>query len=296
MSDYRAPGAQWTTELLGQPSGQAASWTVALLNADTDAVAIAATNTGVSETSAPSGNYKKTFTLPTTAGVYKAQWVKGSLKLLDQDEVEVTYSSVAASVVPGAPYFTVAEFRARYPDITSSVKTDQEIEDARALAEEAFEHACEVAFVPRTVTGEKVSGIGSGSLVLQWPRIRSVTAVSVDGTAFTSDQLALLQFGAGSVVSYGWRTPGWFCRGIGNVTVSYEHGYDSPPLRVKQAVMMLTREWLVQGPVSDRAIQEISPGDGGTINLLTPGLRGSVFGLPEVDVTVAQYSERTYVG
>jgi hypothetical protein len=36
MSDYRAPGAQWTTELLGQPSGQAASWTVALLNADTE--------------------------------------------------------------------------------------------------------------------------------------------------------------------------------------------------------------------------------------------------------------------
>jgi hypothetical protein len=179
------------------------------------------------------------------------------------------------------------------PTSRPGVKTDQEIEDARALAEEAFEHACEVAFVPRTVTDEKVSGIGSGSLVLQWPRIRSVTAVSVDGTAFTSDQLALLQFGAGSVVSYGWRTPGWFCRGIGNVTVSYEHGYDSPPLRVKQAVMMLTREWLVQGPVSDRRTS-LPTEAGGNIGLSLPG-PDAPFGIPEVDEAYRQYNERTYV-
>jgi hypothetical protein len=51
--------------------------------------------------------------------------------------------------------------------------------------------------------------------------------------------------------------------------------------------MILTRAWLVSGPVDDRATQ--IAGDGITIPLSTPGFRGSTTGIPEVDAVIDQY-------
>jgi hypothetical protein len=51
--------------------------------------------------------------------------------------------------------------------------------------------------------------------------------------------------------------------------------------------MLLTKVWLIKGPLDDR-LTSLSTDDG-TFTLLTPGVRGSVFGIPEVDATLAQY-------
>jgi hypothetical protein len=50
------------------------------------------------------------------------------------------------------------------------------------------------------------------------------------------------------------------------------------------------RTWLTKGPIDDRATG--IPTEGGTIPLLTPGVRGSTFGIPEVDAVVEQYGVR----
>lgn len=95
----RPPGGIWTSTLLDADPGDAASWTVALLDVDTDVVVVAAA-VGAVEVDPPSGNYRFTFSpLPSTAGQYKAEWVNGAATYLDDDQVEVTYN---ARTVTGA--------------------------------------------------------------------------------------------------------------------------------------------------------------------------------------------------
>jgi hypothetical protein len=52
------------------------------------------------------------------------------------------------------PYFTVAELRARYPEVTSQKYADNVVEARRSEVEERLEKLCDVAFVPRQATGE----------------------------------------------------------------------------------------------------------------------------------------------
>lgn len=280
------PSTSATAFLLDAPTGLVGTLGFELVTAAGVSV-IAHTTAGITEPS--TGDYAKTFTTPATEGDYLIVWDTAGSTI--SETLSVTWDApTAPSFTPGAPYFTVAEFRDRYSDISEDKYTDSQIETARALAEEAFEHACQVAFVPRTAT-QNLAGNYTGSLILNWPHIRSITSLSQDGTAFTADQLALLDFTAGSVVRYGPRSSGYF---LGAVEVVYEHGYDSPPLRVKQAVMILTREWLVQGPVSDRRTS-LPTEAGGSITLAMPGVRGAVTGIPEVDATIQQYGEQSYV-
>ena len=78
------------------------------------------------------------------------------------------------------------------------------------------------------------------------------------------------------------------------VAVTYTHGYDLPPYRIRRAAMIATRVWTTKGPVDDRATQIAA--DGATINLATPGVLGSVTGIPEVDAAITQHDHRALVG
>ncbi len=180
------------------------------------------------------------------------------------------------------PYFTVADLRARYTDLNA--KTDAELEAALLDAEEAIEDAADVAFVRRQRT-QSFTGDGSFYFRADRPQIRLVVACTIDGLAVELPTI----FGK-------W----WLRRAVGwptnaNVAVAYQHGYDAPPRQIRRAAMILTHEWALRGPVDQRATQ-IPTGDGGAINLATPGLLGSIFGLPEVDVAVKQYREPPPVG
>jgi hypothetical protein len=73
------------------------------------------------------------------------------------------------------------------------------------------------------------------------------------------------------------------------VVVGYEYGADEPPERVKRAVLLLAKNWLVNGPIDDRATAIPAGEAGGVITLATPGIRGANFGIPEVDAVVEQY-------
>jgi hypothetical protein len=185
--------------------------------------------------------------------------------------------------MPDTPYFTVEEFRARYPDLDDPPWTDAKIETSRELAEQAFEDAAGRAFVPRTATDRLgIKARLDGSRRLARRDVRELTsATNVDGDAVDVD---------GALLTDGWLrvTTGW---PTGVVTVTYTYGLDEPPLRVKQAVMVLARYWMLKGPIDDRNTQLAIEG-GGAINLATPGVFGSLFGLPEVDVCVQIYGGR----
>lgn len=189
--------------------------------------------------------------------------------------------------VAGDVFFTIAEARRLKPLDSTSVYPTDRIVEMRTIVEQAIEDECGVAFVPRYRL-ETIDGTGTSELLLM-PRTTSIRSATVTDTALTAGDLAELTYmGTGVVYGYTWTL------GSGNVTVGYEHGHPRPPERIKRAALLLARAWLVAGPVDDRA-STFSSADGGTYGLVVPGRGGSIFGLPEVDAAVQQYSLRAGV-
>lgn len=193
-----------------------------------------------------------------------------------------TAQTIATTVeVVGGFYFTISEAKALEE---LSTKSAEDIAHGRTLAEEAFEQACGYAFVPRYARTTFSAGFNS-ILPLSRKPLRTIRAVSEvsslggDPSDVSLSDLALTTSGL-------YRSGGWLA-GPNNVTVGYEYGADEPPERVKRAVLLLAKTWLTTGPIDDRATG--IPTENGTITLLTPGIRGTVFGIPEVDAVVEQY-------
>lgn len=180
-------------------------------------------------------------------------------------------------------YFTPAELRARYSDLDAATYPDEQIDDVRETAEEAIEHAADVAFEPRTSTAILTRRDRTRL------RIPAAKVASVDSITGTDGALDLT---GGQLIDPYYT----LLTGLpeGPLTVTYTHGYATPPRRVKQAAMILTRAWLIDGPVDDRATSLAVEG-GGTVTLATPGMRGAWVGIPEVDATINAYQHRVWV-
>lgn len=180
--------------------------------------------------------------------------------------------------MPDTPYFTSAEFRAFFPnDAAVQALTDDQIDTARGTAEEIIEKACHVAFTPRTKV-VTLSGSNGTRISVPLYKVREVTGATVDGVTVDVAKLSLAD---SSVYYSGWT------QGFGNVALSVSHGYDAPPLEIKEAAMTLAKHRAIKGPIDDRAVGV--PTDAGIITLATPGQRGSVTGLPSVDQAIQQY-------
>jgi hypothetical protein len=196
----------------------------------------------------------------------------------------VSFEPLDPPATDGAHYFTLEELRAEqdvpetYPD--SAVIPNQE------LAEQVIEHACGAAFIPRRRT-EITEADARGLVHLAKPFGRQVEQVTDEyGNVWGPTELEDVLIANGVLIGIRWapRQP---------LTVTYTHGYDAAPARVRRAAMIATKVWTERGPVDDRATQIAA--DGATINLATPGLQGSVTGIPEVDATLRQYDRRTLI-
>jgi hypothetical protein len=196
----------------------------------------------------------------------------------------VSYLPTDPPVTADEHYFTLDEFYAEQ-DVPGNYP-DSSVEPNRELAEQIIEQACEAAFIPRRRTEQTVAGT-NGQIRLQMPHVRELEALTENGVAWTAGQLA------GITVSNGYLTGAWWTPGT-PVTVTYTHGYDLPPARIRRAAMIATRIWTVRGPVDDRATQLAV--EGATVNLATPGVLGALTGIPEVDTTIDAYSHRSYIG
>lgn len=169
---------------------------------------------------------------------------------------------------------------------TSSDYTVLQKEQARTVATDAFEQACGVAFTPR-YRREKLRGTDDYVLGLPTPRVLSVRAVSIDGTALTADELADIDVDllAGEISrEAGWSKGSW---GQRNITVTWEHGYEVPPADVSRAVALIASAILADGPWDDRGYG-VTEG-GGVVRLLTAGVSGAAFSIPEVQAALARY-------
>lgn len=267
FEDYR-PGIRyddepWTTIRIEEAASSTGPWTVI------DTIAIDPVDT---DPGAPASRSFTTEQATLEEGWYRVSFLDASGDVQATDPVR--HSQVSR-------YFTTAEFRTRYPDIDSTNYPDEMVDEYRQLAEEAFEDAAGRAFVPRTVTENSYRRTPTDGRHLLRPDVRRILSATGSSTIDVD----------GLTTSNGWVTG---ISDTGSVSVTYEYGLDSPPLRVKQAVMALTREWMLSGPVTDRQTS-IPVEGGGTISLAVPGGRFGTFGIPEVDAAVEQYAWRVFV-
>lgn len=224
------------------------------------------------------GAAARTFALTTTH--------TASLDILTVTWVSSTYGTLTTQVeIVGGFLFSIAQARAVKPLNNTDTYTAAAITEARTLAEMALEDACGVAFVPRYAR-RSFDGSGSGDLLLP-PLARTVTVGSIDGTALTSSELADLEIYDSGVL---YNPLGWTA-GRRNVSLTYTHGYPSPPPRVGRACLLLAKRFLVDSPIHDRATS-VTTDDGTTSFFVTAGVRDAVFDVPEANAVVEEYGMR----
>jgi hypothetical protein len=169
----------------------------------------------------------------------------------------------------------LAAIKVGQSDTIGSKYSVAQMASVRVLVEQALEDACGVAFVPRY----RVDTVRArGSVMLERPRVLALRSISVNGFPVDPSLYAFDPSGA---------VHGNFGRSL--VTVGYEHGWAYAPARVSNAALLLARRWLIDGPVDDRATSMSVEGVG-TYALVTPGMRGAIFDLPECNQVVQQYS------
>lgn len=197
-----------------------------------------------------------------------------------------TWTSQAEIV--GGYLFEISDLRAQDRTFVDTVKYPTSVlKEVRNWVEDVIEgpRAANVAFVPRgaraTVDGSAREGLTVPNLEL-----RELYSVSVDGTAWTAEQVATIT--ADDAIL--WLNPTSPARiwkaGHRNVTVHYAHGYQQPPGAITRAALMLAREYLVKSDVPGRATAT-SIGD--QLFRLTIAGRDGVTGLPDVDAAIAQF-------
>lgn len=284
MQTYPGATIEWT--VTGADTGLVGTIGVRIIDAGTGTTTVARSTASCVELPAGSGVYTFTaITAPSTGGTYTlVADTGGGTPIYAAEELLVSSSATAGS--SDSVYFTVAEARAVPPLDNTTKYPDADIEAVRQSVEEALEDACGVSFIQRTAT-DTLDGNAGTDIVLDRSRVSAVTAASIDGTALTASELAdLAVYPDGTI----YNPAGW-TRGRRNVSITYTHGHATIPGRVKRAAIMLTRRYLVDSPVNDRATSLVND-DGTTQWLVTAGVRGALFDLPEVNAIVQQYRER----
>lgn len=164
------------------------------------------------------------------------------------------------------------------------------LDQVRRQAEDRFEWATRVAWVPRFAR-ETLDGNNRSDVLLTWPRPRTLLSVTTDGAAVTD--LTTFKFYTYGVLE---RTNGvWFLADVygggQNVIVEYTHGYDRPPEDIRWAFFTYVRYLLfeTQSRIPDRASAFTTPD--GTFQLVTAGFQRPT-GLPDVDAILNARSHR----
>lgn len=123
-----------------------------------------------------------------------------------------------------------------------------EFSDAAIAAKEAeirewLERVCRVNFIPTTHSDEYHDGDGSQLLMLDWPRVTSVSAAAwrsgASWTPLTVSELAELYPAASTGGRLLYRESGVWTAGVRNWKLTYIAGYTAVPSLVKQAALQI---------------------------------------------------------
>lgn len=228
-----------------------------------------------------------------TTGTYDATIPAASLGTLDLLNVTWTFRPSGASAdetqrqqarVVGAYLFTVPELRAFDPQLTAANHPDEKVTATRDIVETVFERFCRLAFTPQ---GHRAVLDGNDRTMLTVPHTETTILVSgsIDGTALAAADIS-------DVAVYSWgaferKERGRWTGGDENVSLLYEHGFDSPPAEVGRAAMQYARHLLDRGPLENERATAMFTDIGG-MRLSIAGRDGPT-GLPEVDATLTRY-------
>jgi hypothetical protein len=172
---------------------------------------------------------------------------------------------------------------------TAANYTARQLNVALTVAENLFEQATETAWTTRycreTKDGPSLwrgyTWRRAHTLFLANYPVVSVRSATQDGTALTADELAALVVDRNTGRLY---NPSCWHAGHGNIVVDYEYGHaDTPPL-VSRAVALVATSILADAPFDDRGFGVTT--DGGFVRLLTAGVGGALFSIPEVQAAV----------
>lgn len=207
--------------------------------------------------------------------------------------------------VVGGFYFSISELRAADTALANTSRfPDAALIDARQDVETEFEEICNRAFVPRFAR-EYVIDMWADSdekgyyksialnhvdpIRITGAKIGTVVYSSVDTGVWETSQYvetlggaALALRGGPLLTATATRTPTY---------LEYEYGYLQTPFQIKQKALKRARlNLLGMGSTIDpRATTMILP-DIGSVNLATPGMRGSETGIPDIDVVLRRYT------
>lgn len=214
--------------------------------------------------------------------------VGGDAVILDQDVIDVV----------GGFYFGLSEVRQIDPVLTNATKfPTSTLIQRRIEVEDECEEICRQSFVPRFCRETLSGSPHTRHLRLKWPNLRKVRSLSVNGVAWTQDQLdAVGPNPLGTIrrsQSWGWfygtpeYEPAWPW-GQGNIVVEYEHGLDSPPATIVRGAKLRMKSLLLQNqsPLPDRA-ERLATTEVGVVTLATESLWST--GIPSVDACYAKY-------
>jgi hypothetical protein len=195
---------------------------------------------------------------------------------------QIFYSTVE---IVGAEVVSLDELRRLKPFDDAARFPDHLLAEARDQVLDSLEDAAGVRFAP-TYFEARIDGSGSKDLFLPVARPRSIEFVSVSGETISDTEKAALLFTESGVLvsaSSAWTS------GRLNVIVKGSSGHDVPPARVGRAVALGVRRVLVESGVSDRATS-ITNSDGTSENLITSGVRGNLFDIPEMNAVLQTYT------
>lgn len=215
-----------------------------------------------------------------------------------------TVVQVSTIDVCDARLFPLADYLADTPLVNRGFSPDQ-LELARMFAEDRLELECGCAFTGRYGSEHftldepnayislyaqplspppQLASAGVQRLSLRQPSvqvIRSITQTTLEAGVPTTSTLDLDFTRLDTVNSVLFYTDANGNGMQGDVTVTYEHGQPVPDQR--RVCFLLARYRLLNGPIDQRATS-INIEGVGNIALLSPGMGGSVFGIPELDV------------
>lgn len=190
--------------------------------------------------------------------------------------------------VYGATICDPAELRSRYPDLSSTATyPDSKVREALRASVEQWNKLAKVSMAPFAA---RITRLGDGcpELALPHVEVRSIVSLKIDGT--TIDPTLYVLDGLAGIVRL---TAGVFTLRK-QVVLHYEHGLDSPPGAVVDAVKQRAVELLV-APQSGLGRMTSVANDLGYARLSLAGRDGST-GVPDFDATAALYGRQAALG
>lgn len=241
----------WNLDENGE--GAAADGTVTVGITRADGTELIAAGAATIEDTDPDNVGRYTYTLDatdsTTLDVLTVTWAVGGT---------ATGSTIVEIV--GGFLFTVKEARESYDGLenTTDVPTS-DIVKYRQITDAELTWICDRAFTPR-FRRLTLDGTGTGTLTLPDNDLRTVTAVSVGGTAYTDDEIADLKVYEHRRVDQVWNNIWDFDQE--NVVIAYTFGLDRPMPDLKEAALTRFREmlWGKNRELQDNAAEVVAGG------------------------------------